>query len=107
MEKREEVELVKDGLRRKFSPTAAKIATRHLGWSEIIVPPRPPELLKKTLPREISTPVKLIQPPVKVEAPKVEPVTIPPVEIKAEAVKPEPAKTFEKPKVSRGKKAKK
>ena len=55
--------LIKGNIRRAFSPRAAEIAIRHMGWIEPLAPIKPSELLTKTIPPEITKPVKLIQPP--------------------------------------------
>jgi hypothetical protein len=61
MEKK--ITLIKGNIRRAFSPRAAEIAIRHMGWIEPLAPIKPSELFKKTLPPEINKPVKLIHPP--------------------------------------------
>jgi hypothetical protein len=56
--------LVKNGVRREFEERAAKIAINLLGWIEIPEPDKPFEVGKRTLPPEITKPIRLIEPPV-------------------------------------------
>lgn len=66
--------LVKNGQKRNFNDKAARIAMEHLGWTELIVPEKPPEVGTKTSrlqPPIIQPPVKLVQPEIIPEPTKV------------------------------------
>lgn len=87
--------LVKNGVRHDFSPRAARIAISSLGWSEVVPFQRPVELLKKTLPPEITQPIKLIKPPLLVPKATTEPI-IPDEPKVTEPVITEPVKKVRK-----------
>jgi hypothetical protein len=55
--------LAKGNVRREFGERAAKIAIDFLGWVEIHPPIKPQEIGTKTIPPEITKPIKLIIPP--------------------------------------------
>lgn len=74
--------LVKNGIRREFEDKAAKIAVNLLGWIEIPEPDKPFEVGKRTLPPEITKPIRLIEPPVIKATDYPEPGKIEKIEVK-------------------------
>jgi hypothetical protein len=55
--------LQKGNIRREFGERAVRIAVDYLGWVEVHPLIRPKEVGTKTVPPEITKPIKLIQPP--------------------------------------------
>ncbi len=76
--------LAKGNIRREFGDRAAKIAVEFLGWVEIHPPIRPKELGTKTIPPEITKPIKLIVPPEEpnLKMPEIESDTIKEIKVK-------------------------
>jgi len=79
--------LVKNGIRREFHDRAAKIAVDLLGWIEIPEPDKPFEVGKRTLPPEITKPIRLIEPPVIKATDYPEPGKIEKIEVEEEKPK--------------------